>query len=191
MKIPKRVVTLPVLAIVAGSACSSTARSASSGSPGTAPQVVQGTPAATERCTAAVPRVDVSSWEIIAAKAFTFCMPPGWKGSGNTRRNGPTTLNWGTGNPPRTRGVAVTRRVVMRVGERPPPPELPPGSEVRPFTETIGFRDANLYRNRFDRTYYIGAVWKSPAVWIAGDSPDSDAADLMLNIARTVRFTAK
>jgi hypothetical protein len=190
MTIPKRVVTLSVLAIAAGSACSSTARSASSGPPGSAPQVVQGTPAAIEPCTAAVPRVDVSSWEIIAAKGFTFCMPPGWKGSGGTRRNGPTTLNWGTGTPPSTR-VAVKRRVVMRVGERPMPPELPPGTETRQFAETIGFRDANLSRSRFDQTYYIGALWKSPAVWITGESPNSDAADLMLNIARTVRFTAK
>lgn len=79
----------------------------------------------------------------------------------------------------------------MRAGERPMPPELPPGTETRQFTENIGLRDANLSRSRFDQTYYIGAVWRSPAVWMTGDSPDSDAADLMLNIARTVRFTAK
>jgi len=71
------------------------------------------------------------------------------------------------------------------------PPELPPGTETRQFTENIGLRAANLYRSRFDRTYYIGAVWESPAIWITGESPDSDAADLMLDVARTVRFTAK
>ena len=192
MKTPKRVVTLLILAIAAGSACSSTARSASNGSPGSAPQVVQGAPApaATVPCAAAVPRVDVSSWQSVAAKGFTLCIPPGWQGSGSTRRKDRTTLSWGTGTPPRTR-VAVTRRVVMRAGERPMPPELPPGTETRQFTENIGLRDANLSRSRFDQTYYIGAVWRSPAVWMTGDSPDSDAADVMLNIARTVRFTAK
>ena len=191
MKIPKRVATLPLFVIAVGSACSSAARPASSGAPSSsiAPQAAQAS-AATAPCTAAVPRVDVSSWHLIAAKGFTLCVPPDWQGSSSSRRKGPATLNWGTGNPPTSR-VAVTSRVVVRRGERPMPPEPPPGTEVRPFNEDIGGRVARLYRNRFDATYYVGAVWDSPGVWVTGESPDSDAADLMLNVARTVRFTAK
>lgn len=71
------------------------------------------------------------------------------------------------------------------------PPELPPGSDVQRFSEQIGGQTATLLRNRFDGTYYIGAQWDSPSAWLTAKSSDSDAADLVLNIARTVQFTSK
>jgi len=57
--------------------------------------------------------------------------------------------------------------------------------------EQIDGRNAQLYRNRFQGTYYIGAQWDAPPVWISAESPDSEVADLVLNIARTVRFVSK
>jgi len=132
----------------------------------------------------------VSTWTLVTARGFTVCVPPDWQGGGDNRRKGRSSVSWGTGAPPRQR-VAYTQRVVVRAGERPPPPEPPPGADVRRFTEDISGRTANLYRNRFENTYYVGAVWESQSVWVVGESPDSDAADLMLGIARTVRFVPK
>ena len=48
-----------------------------------------------------------------------------------------------------------------------------------------------LYRNRADGKYSVGAHWESPGVWIEGESSDLDVADLILNVARTVRFLEK
>jgi hypothetical protein len=62
---------------------------------------------------------------------------------------------------------------------------------VRRFNEEIGGRFATLWRNRFQRTYYVGAQWDGPSVWITGETPDSDVADRVLDIARTVRFAPK
>jgi hypothetical protein len=45
-----------------------------------------------------------------------------------------------------------------------------------------------MYRNRFENTYFVGATWRDKSVWMLGESPDSDAADVILTIARTVRF---
>jgi hypothetical protein len=71
------------------------------------------------------------------------------------------------------------------------PPEPPPESDARRFSEQIDGRTATLSRNQFNGTYYIGAQWDAPSVWLTAETPDSDAPDLLLNIARTVRFVSK
>jgi hypothetical protein len=70
-------------------------------------------------------------------------------------------------------------------------PEPPPGSDARQFSEQIDGRTAALWRNQFNGTYYVGARWDAPIVWLTAETPDSDAPDLVLNIARTVRFVSK
>jgi hypothetical protein len=115
---------------------------------------------------------------------------PDWKGRGDTWRRGSTTLTWGTGTPPQKRVAYVTREV-RRAGEPPTPPEPPAGSETRQFNERIDGRDAKLFRDRFQGTYYVGADWDSQVTWIRAETTSSDAADLVLNIARTVRFMTK
>ena len=65
------------------------------------------------------------------------------------------------------------------------------GSDVHQFNEVIGGKPATLYRNRFDSKYFVGATWATPAVWVSAETPDPDAADLVLQIARTVRFVEK
>jgi hypothetical protein len=70
------------------------------------------------------------------------------------------------------------------------PSWTPPASDILQFNERIDGREAKLSRNRLQQTYYIGAQWDTPAIWITGETSSSDAADLVLNIARTVRFVA-
>ena len=168
-----------VAMLMAVSACSS--------APKPTPNAAAPSAAPTTACTAVALRADASGWTTITARGFSLCVPVDWQGGGDSRRKGRTSVSWGRGNPPRTR-VAYTTRVVMRAGERPPAPELPPGTESRQFTEQIGGSTANMWRSRFDNTYFVGAHWRDKSVWVSGESPDSDAADIMLIIARTVRF---
>jgi hypothetical protein len=144
----------------------------------------------TARCNAAVRGEDVSSWRLVSAKQFTLCLPPDWQGRSGNAHHGRSTINWGTGRPP-THRIAVKSMVVVRAGQRPPPPELPPGSQTQQFAENIGGINATLYSNRFEGTYYVGATWDAVSVWVAGETTDSQGADLLLTIARTVRFTSK
>ena len=51
-----------------------------------------------QSCRVAVPGIDVSDWEEIAAKGFTFCVPSDGRQQGDTWRSGTTRLAWGT-NP--------------------------------------------------------------------------------------------
>ena len=92
---------------------------------------------------------------------------------------------------PATNRIAITAREVPQPGQRPLPPELPPGSETNQFTEDIGGHAAKLYRNRLNGTYYVGATWETESVWVNGDTPDSEVADLILTVARTVRFATR
>ena len=144
-------------------------------------------PAPAAPCTAVVPQVDVSSWQLVESRGFTLCVPSDWRGGGNTRRKGGSSVSWGTGTAPRSRLAVSGMAVVTRM----PPPAPAPGSEARRFNEDVGGRSVTLYRNHSDGKYSIGAQWDSPGVWIEGESPDLDVADLILNVARTVRFVDK
>ena len=129
----------------------------------------------------------MSSWHLVAAQGFTLCVPPGGKKRGDSWRQGGTELSWGTGTP-RGQATAETGKArVVRMGDLPFP--LP--SDVNRFDEEIGGRPATLWRNRVEQTYHVGAQWNSPAIWLTAETPDARAADLVLQIARTVRFVSK
>lgn len=151
---------------------------------------MQSTSAPVTRCEAAVRGVDVSSWKVVPAAGFTICMPDGWQGKGDTWRRGGSSMTWGTGTPP-SRRVAYATREVRAAGERPSSTDLPAASDTRRYNENIDGRPATLYRNRFEGTFYIGAQWENPRLWIMAESNDSRAADQVLDMLRTVRFVAK
>jgi 2-polyprenyl-6-methoxyphenol hydroxylase-like FAD-dependent oxidoreductase len=139
-------------------------------------------------CRATVQGVDVTAWREIAAEGFRFCVPPAWRGSGQTLRHGGASLTWGLGEHPQRQAVATA---VVTV----PASELGtvtngavPNSDVRRFTEDIGGRQADVWRNRFGNKYYTGAPWSSPRVWLIGDAEDAPSANLQVTIFRTVRF---
>jgi len=173
-------------------ACSSGGRSGP-GPPSPAPPAATAsrTPSGSATtCEATVRGVDVSSWKVVPAAGFTICMPDGWQGKGDTWRRGGSSITWGTGTPP-SRRVAYATREVRAAGERPSPTDLPAASDTRRYNENIDGRPATLYRNRFEGTFYIGAQWENPRLWIRAESNDSRAADQVLDMLRTVRFVAR
>lgn len=182
------VVTVVPLALTA---CSSGGRStleAPSPAPTTA-TVSQNASSATA-CEATVRGVDVSSWKTVPGTGFTICMPDGWQGKGDTWRRAGTSMTWGTGTPP-SRRVAYATRDVRAAGERPSSIDVPAASDTRRYNENVDGRPATLYRNRFEGTFYIGAQWENPRLWIMAESNDSRTADQVLDMLRTVRFLAK
>jgi hypothetical protein len=194
MQISTRVVTLVLPAALAASSACSSGRGTGRPTPAPAPNASRATArnatADTMPCAAAVRGIDVSSWRMVVEKEFTLCLPPGWQGRGGGAHQGRTTINWGTGTP-RAQRVAIVTKTVVRAGQRPLPPELPPGSETYQFLEDIGGRSAQLYRNRLNGTYYVGATWQTAGVWLNGDTTEMEGADLILAIARTVRFPTR
>lgn len=169
-------------------ACSSGTRSGPQAAPN-ANALASGAPSDSARCNAPVRGVDVSAWQLVTARGYTFCLPPGWTGRGDTRRQAGNSLTFGTGTP---RGVKVPYVLlrVRRIGDG-PLPASPAGADLLQFEETIGGRNAKLTRSRNQGTYSAIGVWDSPPIWLSAETPSSEVADLMLNVMRTVRFTAK
>jgi len=134
-------------------------------------------------CRATVEGTDVSTWREVAANEFTFCVPAEWRVGERDARHGSATLTWGSGAPPHetlgkstgpVAGPAVSRSTL----------------DLRQFSEEIGGRRAQLFRNRYgDDTYRSGASWDTPAVWLNGASRTAREADMQITIYRTVRFT--
>ncbi len=126
---------------------------------------------------------------MVAADGFTFCVPPGWHGSGRTWRRGEGSVTWGTGAPPRTAVRTEVRTVPASEIET--TPAGVPDSDLRRFTEVIGGQDAQVWRNRFGGAYYTGVRWDGPRVWLTGEAGGPETADLQLKIFRTVRFSPR
>ena len=134
-------------------------------------------------CRAAVEGTDVSTWREVAAADFTFCVPAEWRVGEHDARHGSATLKWGAGVPPRETLGQSTGPVAGPAVSR-------SSLDLRHFSEEIGGRLAQLFRNRYgDDKYYSGASWDSPAVWLNGASRTARETDLQLAIYRTVRFT--
>jgi hypothetical protein len=181
-------VPLPMLLVALGIAATA-CRSAPSASADTA--VLPASAPAPVPCGATVQDVNVTAWREVAAEGFRFCVPPDWRVSDRTWRHGGARLTWGLGAPPSRQRVATAVVAVpaSELGAAGPGSPIP-DSDVRRFSEDIGGHLADLWRNRFGRSYYTGAEWSSPRVWLVGDAQDPATADLQITVFRTVRFTA-
>lgn len=139
-------------------------------------------------CRAIVRGLDTSRWREVSAEGFSFCVPATWSGNGRTWRQGGGSITWGVGTHPRpktsTTVVAVRASEIGSLQSGGPPPD----SDVQRFSEEIGGRRADLWRNRFGREFHTGAVWSSPRVWLVGESQDATSADVQVMVFRTVRF---
>jgi len=113
-------------------ACSSGTRSGPQAAPN-ANALASGAPSDSARCNAPVRGVDVSAWQLVTARGYTFCLPPGWTGRGDTRRQAGNSLTFGTGTP---RGVKVPYVLlrVRRIGDG-PLPASPAGTDLLQFEE--------------------------------------------------------
>lgn len=139
-------------------------------------------------CRATRHDVDLSTWREVVAEGFSFCLPPGWKGGARSWRMGSATLAWGRGARPPREVAVVTRRVEVSKGGAPMSIPPAPDSDVQRFSESIGGRPAQLWRNRFGAKYYTGAEWSSASTWLTGTAQDAADAALQIAIYRTVRF---
>ena len=138
-------------------------------------------------CHATVRDMDVSTWRAVSAETFTFCVPPDWRGSGRSWRRGSGEISWGTGTHPREQVATVIATVPA--SDRATLSSGPlPDSDVRPFSEEIGGRRAEMWRNRIGQDYHTGADWEAMRIWMVGKARDATTADLQLAIFRTVRF---
>jgi len=158
---------------------------------GTAPSGAARTPAPSVAtpCTASVRNADLTGWQRVQARGFTFCVPSNWSGSRTRWRHGEASITWGTGQPP-ARTATATRVVRVPAGDPIPPsvPDQAPGGEARRFSESIGGVDAELYANQLGQYYATGATWNAKSIYFQGDAHDPLTAELELTIYRTVRF---
>lgn len=144
-------------------------------------------------CVAAPDAEAIPGWRLITAEKFAFCLPPKWRVTGQSATLGSATLQWGAGEPPRSRAVMVRSRVVSSSSSRPaassaPPPDL--DVENQKMSELIGGKRADVWRNRIATRYSTGATFGTPHVWIVGAAESSSDVDAELAIVRTVRFPA-
>ena len=140
--------------------------------------------AQTVACTAPVASAAQAQWQQISAQGFTFCIPASWRAAGrNTFRGEGGWVRWGTGEY----RASETRTVTVHVpaGSL---PHAPQGRQNR-FAETIGGAVAELWDNELDGRFYTGAQWRTPQIYLVGQSGDMSARDRQLEIYRTVRFT--
>ncbi|HEY0154011.1 MAG TPA: hypothetical protein VGB92_18505 [Longimicrobium sp.] len=140
-------------------------------------------------CTVTMPGTDVVGWREVQATGFTFCVPANWRPVGRARngvdarvwRGGGGEVKWGSGSP---RTVATVTTVVSG-----PVSAIPrPTGQVHRLSEVIGGKRADLWDNEFEGSYYTGAEWSAPAVYVAGESRDRATSRLQLQVVRTVRF---
>ena len=137
-----------------------------------------------QSCRVTVPGTDVSDWEEIAAKGFTFCVPSDGRQQGETWRSGTTRLAWGT----RPAGYKASDPTVF---ERADASLLSRGEAFgRQFREDIGGRKAHIQVGHGERFFTAWAQWSSPAVWLTAESEVPNAEAIQLAIFRTVRFTS-
>ncbi|HEX7239263.1 MAG TPA: hypothetical protein VF263_03275 [Longimicrobiaceae bacterium] len=142
-------------------------------------------------CPPEVRSPSAGAWRRVRAEGFAFCVPRGWRPSGEPAAAGvdaPTWsgpggwITWGTGpyRAPDRAPVVVNRRE----GDRSPPGEL------RRFPESIGGASADLWDDRAGRRHFTGAEWARPRrVHLYGEAEGAAAAAVQLDVYRTVRFT--
>ncbi|HKP74605.1 MAG TPA: hypothetical protein VJT67_03635 [Longimicrobiaceae bacterium] len=141
--------------------------------------------AQTVPCAVPVASSAQEQWQQVSAQGFTFCIPASWRAGGgrNTFRGEGGWVRWGTGDYRATNVRTVTVSVPAASL-----PLTPPGRQNR-FAETIGGSVAELWDNELEGRFYTGAQWRTPQVYLVGQSGDMSVRDRQLEIYRTVRFT--
>ena len=140
-------------------------------------------------CPVRLATADVSTWRVVQAEGFTFCVPPTWRPAGSRAwRGGAGEVEWGQSAYTRTATKTETVRVVA--GQPATPPQ--PLTQGRRFTEMVGGYGADFWDNEDEGTFYTGAVWTAPRhVHVAGEARSRATANVQLDVYRTVRFTER
>lgn len=144
--------------------------------------------AETVPCSVPVASSGQESWQQIAARGFTFCIPGSWRAvRNNTFRGDGGWVRWGTGQH-RGREVGTVVVTVPAEDVSRMTPSLP--GRFNHFPETIGGFVAELSDSEVEGRFYTGAQWQTPErVYLEGESTDARVRTLQLEIYRTVRFT--
>lgn len=126
----------------------------------------------------------LTNWRVIHEDGFTFCLPNEWSGKGSRWHRGNASIDLGSGSPPLH---AVRETAAGPAGAE--PEGAPNGSsDSRSFSEQIDGRRAKMWEYRADQTYYTGAAFERDKIYLEGQANDRGAADITLNVFRTVRF---
>lgn len=152
----------------------------------------QEAPLEMQPCNVATEAAD-STWRLVRADGFTFCVPPEWSPVGKPGkdalaqrkwRSGLTSIEW-------TRGRYVPERLPFIVsGEPGSTPRGPPQADIRQTSERIGGGVADMWLSDLQTGYRTGAVWTSPgAIYFLGEARRREQAQVHLDIYRTVRFS--
>jgi hypothetical protein len=142
-------------------------------------------------CGARVAQADVSRWQRVEALGFTFCVPPDWRASGGR--------SWSRGNARVTWGISrlVAQADVPPIVQASASPGFScvsapaRGADLHMTPETIGGRQAQVWRSSYPRGFYTGGHWHDPHFYVVGEAPDAATADLEMVIVRTVRIASR
>ena len=136
---------------------------------------------AADPCPVTLDDVDVTEWQLVNAKGFSFCVPAAWKVSGSRARFSGGTVEWKAG---RLRKPDMA----FRVGERMTPEQewaVIPGTT---FPGTVDGRSVEFTRKVNRGNVQTIAVWSDPAVYFLGEANSEELAAVQLAVYRTVRF---
>jgi hypothetical protein len=173
-----------VASCVATSACSSS-------KPQTVPPPALSRPNPTT-CATTTPTTDSTTWQLVSADQFTFCIPKDWVVLGKQAKLGSAVVRWGnTDELERVEFARGTVRVPGGYGKEPPSsstvPRIP-GMEGKLSSENIGGRDALITQTHVSGTVSKSAAWSRPSVFVRAQSESDGDAALLLVIIRSVRF---
>jgi hypothetical protein len=134
-----------------------------------------------EPCPVVLEGVDMTDWQLVEAKGFTFCVPANWKVSGSRARFSGGNIQWKNGRAPDS-------RVAFRVGEQASPEAMAALVPKRTFSEIVNGTTAEFWTQSSNGTFNSGATWTAPAMYFTGTANGDAMIALQLNVYRTVRF---
>ena len=132
-------------------------------------------------CTVPVRAADSLQWKQVQADRFSFCVPAGWRQSGD---------RWWSGDGARIAWGDDEQIPIGVIGE----PQAPSGLQApepapRHFIEQIGDELAELWDRRVSDANYTQATWPGKRLFFRGRASTLRKADVQLAIYRTVRFS--
>lgn len=133
-------------------------------------------------CPVVLEGVDMTDWQFVEAKGFTFCVPPTWNVSGSRARFAGGSVQWKNGRPPRPDAA-------FRVGDRVSPDAMVSAAPRTTFEEIVGGEQAEFWRQSLRGSFKTGATWNSPGMYFTGDANSEELAGVQFAVYRTVRFT--